>query len=407
MTAMSASPPSQALPPGVPGPARDLVVAYTFPPYVDPSAVVAAKRVREAGRPVDVLLNALGGMRRTDPMLDRIAGDLVVRRYEVPSPSHFASWASMSRFAALGLQQALAWDREGPGYERVYSRAQLAASHLLAARFALLRPEVAWTAEFSDPLSLDADGRPRRAAASPGLLLRRLTEGFAAAGLEAPRSGNAFEWAEAVAYAFADTIVFTNPHQRDLMLSRIEDDALRARAEQRAEVSPHPTLPPEFYALHEPPIELDPSVRHLAYFGSFYASRGLGTVLAALEGLPETLRERLHLHVFTSDRSALDEEVARRGLGRAVTSRPYAGYLDFLALSRQMDVLVVNDAVTVDTFEANPYLPSKWSDYRGSGRPVWGLVEPGSSLDRQPLDHRSSAGHVTAAVQVLARLATS
>lgn len=383
------------------------MVAYAFPPYVDPSAVVAAKRVREAGRPVDVLLNALDGMRRQDPMLDGIAGDLVVRRYEVPSPSHFASWGSMSRFAALGLQQALEWDREGPGYERIYSRAQLAASHLLAARFALLRPEIEWTAEFSDPLSLDADGRPRRSGTAPGVLLRRLTDGFAAAGLVAPRTTNAFEWAEAVAYAFAHRIVFTNPHQRDLMLSRIEDPGLRERAESRSEVSAHPTLPPEFYALHEPTLELDPGVRHLAYFGSFYASRGLGTVLAALEGLPSALRDRLHLHVFTSDRKDLEDEVERRGLGATVTSRPYAGYLDFLALSTRMDVLIVNDAVTEGTFEANPYLPSKWSDYRGSGRPVWGLVEHGSCLSREDLDHRSPTDHVTAAVQVLARIATA
>lgn len=407
MTAMSAAAAPQARPPGLPGTARDLAVAYAFPPYVDPSAVVAAKRVREAGRPVDVLLNALGGMRRQDPMLDRVAGDLVVRRHEVPSPPHFASWASMSRFVSLGLQQALAWDREGPGYERLYSRAQLAASHLLAARFALLRPEVEWTAEFSDPLSLAADGRPRRAGTAPGVLLRRLTEGLAAAGLVAPRTTNAFEWAETVAYAFAHRIVFTNPHQRDLMLSRIEDEALRERAEERAEVSAHPTLPPQFYALHEPTLDLDPGVRHLAYFGSFYASRGLGTVLAALGGLPGDLRQRLHLHVFTSDRTALDEEVGRRGLGRSVTSRPYAGYLDFLALSTRMDLLIVNDAVTAGVFEANPYLPSKWSDYRGSGRPVWGLVEHGSCLSREPLDHRSPADHVTAAVQVLARVATA
>lgn len=405
MTAMSATPALQAPRPGVPGPARDLVVAYCFPPYADTSSVVAAKRVREAGRPVDVLLNALGSMRRRDVTLDRIAGDLVVRRHEVPSPSHFASFSSMSRFAALGLQQALAWDREGPGYERLYSRAQLAASHLLAARFALLRPELEWTAEFSDPLSLDSDGRPRRSGTAPGVLLRKLSEGFAAAGLRVPATTNALQWAELVAYAFAHRIIFTNPHQRDLMLSRVEDDGLRERAERRAEVSPHPTLPPEFYALHDPELRLDPAVRHLAYFGNFYASRGLGTVLAALDGLPEALRDRLHLHVFAPDRSALDAEVERRGLGRWVSGRPFVGYLDFLALTRRMDVLVVNDAVTASTFAANPYLPSKWSDYRGSGRPVWGLVEPGSCLDREPLTHRSPTEHVTAAVQVLARLA--
>jgi hypothetical protein len=40
---MSSTPPA-------PGPARDLVVSYCFPPYVDTAAIVAAKRVRESAQ---------------------------------------------------------------------------------------------------------------------------------------------------------------------------------------------------------------------------------------------------------------------------------------------------------------------------------------------------------------------
>jgi len=356
---------------------------------------------------VDVLQNALTTMRKLDPSLERIAGDLVVRRHEVPSPSHFAKWSAVSRFARLGLQQALAWDREGPGYQRLYSRAQLAASHLLAARFALLRPGVTWTAEFSDPLSLDSDGAPRRASTAPSPLLRTLTEGLVTRRLAVPGTTNAFERAETVAYAFADRIVFTNRHQLDLMLSRIEDKTLRSRAEERAVVSAHPTLPREFYTMHEPVIELEPDVQHVAYFGRFYATRGLETVLLALQGLPADLRDRLRLHVFSPDHAELAAEVQRLRLGSTVRSRPLVGFLDFLGLSRRMDVLVVNDAVTKGTFPVNPYLPSKWSDYRGSGTAVWGIVERGSCLDGEDLNYRSPTQHVSAAVQVLARIATT
>jgi hypothetical protein len=71
-----------------------------------------------------------------------------------------------------------------------------------------------------------------------------------------------------------------------------------------------------------------------------------------------------------------------------------------------MDCLPVNDAVSPAGAQ-NPFLPSKWSDYRGSGTPVWGVVEEGSALDAQPLDHRSPIEHASAAVQVLSRISRS
>ncbi|SOC58088.1 glycosyltransferase [Ornithinimicrobium cerasi] len=391
--------------PSAPGPARDLVVSYCFPPYVDTAAIVAAKRVREAGRPVDVLQNRMAARRDTDAGLAQIADHLVVRRHEVPSPTFFSSWRSITRFTELGLQQALTWDRAGEGYERMYSRAQFAASHILAARFALLRPAVRWTAEFSDPLSHDVTGAVRHAPTADDALLARLGEGIVAAGFTPPTSGNVFEWAEMVAFALADEILFTNEHQRDLMVEAVAEEALAERVLEHAVISPHPTLPPEFYGLTDPDYPLEPGRRHIGYFGNFYATRGMGTVLEALASLPAHLRDRLCLHVFAGQRDALEQEVARRGLEGAVRTGPFVGFLDFLALSARMDVLLVNDAVTSGLLSSNPFLPSKWSDYRGSGSQVWGIVEPGSILDRQPLSYRSPVEHTSAAVQVLAQIA--
>ena len=55
-------------------------------------------------------------------------------------------------------------------------------------------------------------------------------------------------------------------------------------------------------------------------------------------------------------------------------------YFDFLAVSRKFDALVVNDAQTKTFKWINPYLPSKLSDYKGSGSPIWALFEEGSEL---------------------------
>ena len=56
-------------------------------------------------------------------------------------------------------------------------------------------------------------------------------------------------------------------------------------------------------------------------------------------------------------------------------------FLDFLNLTTKFDVLIVTDANTEDYFEINPYLPSKLSDYIGSGSDIWGICELGSILD--------------------------
>ncbi|WP_440900837.1 hypothetical protein, partial [Actinosynnema sp.] len=200
--------------PGVAEPVRGLVVSYCFPPYADAASVVAAKRVRDHGLPVDVVQNRMDRLRRRDPLLGAIAGPFVRRQVLIPTPSAFSSWRSVRDFTEEGLQHALTWDRDRGGYEHLYSRAQFAASQVLAARFVLARTAVRWTAEFSDPLSHDVTGAVRFSPVDDDALLHVLGEGLRARGVRPPTSGNVFEWSEVLALALADTVLFTNEHQR-------------------------------------------------------------------------------------------------------------------------------------------------------------------------------------------------
>lgn len=387
--------------------ARELVVSYCFPPYSDTAAIVAGKRVRVAGEQVDVIHNAMDRLRRRDEGLLALTDGLVQRRHAVPSSTWFKGWASIRDFCELGLQTALEWDRSAGGYERMYSRAHFAASHFLAARLALLRPQLTWTAEFSDPLSLYVTGEGRSSPTHDDPLLGHLRAGLQAAGFQAPESGNALEWSEVLAFALADRLIFTNEHQRSAMLDRVEP-ALADRVMARSTIAPHPTLGPEFYAMADPTYELDPARRHIAYFGNFYATRGLDVVLDALASLPQALRDRLCLHVFTSDPKKAEGPLRDRGLDDVVRLSPFVDYLDFLALTTRFDCLLVNDADTRDSaFARNPFLPSKWSDYAGSGTSVWGILEDGSALSGMDMAYTSPVQHRTAAVQVLARVAAS
>lgn len=386
--------------------ARTLVSSYCFPPYGDTAAVVAAKRVRQRGEAVDVVYNAMDEVRSADPSLLHLCGDLVRRFGAVRTTTHFSSWPATTAFVRQGLDLALSWEAEQGPYERLYSRAHFAASHVLAAAYKLARPDVRWTAEFSDPLSHDVLGRVRGSEVTGNALADQLRRDLAERGHPLPGS-NTFEWAEVLAFALADEVLFTNPHQRDVMLALCHDPALAAQVEAKAVVSPHPTLPRSFYHRVRSDYALEEGRRHVGYFGNFYANRSMETVLDALAALPQGLRDRVTVHVFTNTADTMRRDPEVVALGRSLAVRPYVGYLEFLNLCTTMDALLVNDAVTPPGVGLNPFLPSKYSDYVGSGTPVWGVVEPGSQLERRPLDHRSPVGHVSAAVQVLAQIAHS
>lgn len=388
-------------------PARLLAFSYAFPPFNDTSGIVAAKRLREAGVPFDVILKDLRGMREIDGSLTTLVDGLVRRHAMVDGTPAFAAWSSIRHFIEAGVQTALHWESiQGP-YEHMYSRAHLAAGHFAAAWLKAARPQLRWRAEFSDPLSHDVFGQPRTTVALPNdHLIRGLAEAMRERGFTPPAVLGVMEWAEALPFAMADEIVFTNPNQRDFMVRACGDPALAERILAHCVVSPHPTLPRQYYELHPSSYPLDPQRRHIAYFGHLYENRGLSLVLDAIAGLDSADRDRLAFHVFTTQPASLAEDLKRPELADVLHVGPYVDYLEFLALTDAMDVLLVNDAETPPGGR-NPFLPSKWSDYKGSHAAVWGIIEDGSILAEQPLDHRSPLNSLSAAQQVLTSIARS
>ncbi len=385
--------------------AQDLALLYCFTPWVGTAGIVAARRIRDRGLVVDVVCKDLDDIRERDRSLDAIADPYVGRVAALPGPSHFGSWGSAQDWSHQVFAQLEAWGTE---HRSVYSRAMWAASHLVAAQYKLRNPSVPWVAEFSDPISRTVRGGRRSSASGAGPLPDELTSGLRAAGFDPPADGDVYTWAEQVAFALADEVMFTNDNQREYMLGYCPDPALAERARALSTVHHHPTLPARFYDLRTPDYRLDPDRAHLAYFGAFYPTRGLTEVTEALASLPAHARSRVCLHVFTQDASTIDRAVAEAGLADVVVVNPYVGFLEFLALTRRFDLLVVNDADSSDHGPGgNPYLPSKLSDYLGSGTPIWAIVEEGSVMSREPLQHVTRLGDAQAAAEVLTSLARS
>ncbi|TCI97822.1 glycosyltransferase [Aeromicrobium sp. IC_218] len=384
--------------------AQDLAILYAFAPYSDTSASVAGRRLLGHGVMVDVVSNALEGIRAVDTTAWMVVDDVVGRHAEVHSPVTAFHWPYLDAFCLRGMEVVERWVAEKGPYRTVYSRAMLPGSHVLAALVKLQWPETRWVAEFSDPMVWDSNGACRTNLVRPGRISRTLIQALRERGVQVPDEVDVLtvpEIVELLGYELADEVHFTNPRQQELMLGYLPDRALADRVAAKAEVHPHPTLPQEFYERVPTALGRIPGRVNLAYFGVFYATRGLGEVVAALEALTPEERSHVAVRVFTSDPAGVEAEMAERGLSDVVFARPYVPYLEFLNLTTQMDVLLVNDARTRGIYDVNPYLPSKWSDYRGSGSDVWAIVEPGSVLSTQEVAYRSELGDVDGAVRVL------
>lgn len=386
------------------GLARDLAVLYCFTPYLDTSALVAARRLRERGVVTDVISHDLTGARAKEPTSDRVAAEVVDVARVLPGPVGFSDWPSITAYAegTLAAVEELEQEQEKGPYRTVYSRAMAANSHFAAAAVKLRRPELHWTAEFSDPMVRNPQGEDRLGDMVDDWLHDELRAALAEAGFEQPaESVRIYDWSELVAYALADELVFTNELQLKFMLGYCRDQRLVERVRRIARVSRHPTPPPDFYSLVHSDLPLDERVVNVAYFGAFYVTRGLTEVTSAIESLSAHERGRFRLHVFTARSEVLAMEVLQDGLVEVVNVEPYVPYLEFLNLATRCDVLLVNDANTAAHHGINPYLPSKLSDYRGSGTPVWAIHEPGSILSGEAVEYASALGDVDGAAATI------
>ena len=384
------------------GSARELALLYCFTPWNGTSGLVAARRIRARAAVVDVITQQMDNLRTRDEASRAIAAPYVADQLVVPGDATFAQWDGIVRHVAATTSLIEDGPLAGRAHATVYSRAMFPASHVAAARHKLRHPDVLWRAEFSDPLSKDVHGQDRPALLRQGPLLEELRAGLEAAGADAPDHLRLFPWVEHLAYALADEIVFTNENQRGYMLGYCPDATLRARVEERSSVSHHPTLPAPFYQRVPSTFELDRDRVHVGYFGVFYATRGLTEVTEALAGLPGPVRARVQLHVFTTNPEEVAADVSAAGLGDVVRVNGYRPFLEFLNLTTRFDVLLVNDA---DHEGINPYLPSKLSDYLGSGSDVWAISQPGSVLSREQVAYATSLHDVGAAAEVLTRIA--
>lgn len=381
--------------------AKDLAILYAAPPFLDTGGFVSARRLAARGDAYDAVVQDMGRHRPRDERSTELSRRDLGHEMVVRAPVSAGAWPGIAQYCRDGMAQIGAAEDEKGRYRSVYSRSMWVAPTILAAWYKARHPEVPWTAELSDPLSLRTNGH-RRPDLLPGdPIIAEIAAAIRERGLPGPPSDLFFDAAEWMVYSLADRIVFTNENQRELMLGAFPDQTIASDARGRSVVAHHPVPEARLYDIGEPHPGIPADKTTIGYFGTFYDVRGAEEFVDPLAALDGAERDRLALLIFTPNPESVRAQLADHPARDSVTVLPALGYFDFLATTRKLDWLVVADAHRADTFPVSPYLPSKYADYRGSGTRIWGIVDDGSVLSRQPLDARSPLGDIPAAADVL------
>ena len=364
---------------------ENLVISYKFPPSTDVSGIILSKRVIEDGGKVD-LLNV-----SSDDESDHDYGNLVNefinerKSIEMEHDPNFLN--GIEEYVEKGLK---AIEEFGKDYKTIKNRSWPLATHFLSFEYKLKNPDVFWRAEFSDPLLfniynekrdfVDRDIKDQEYIDKVNAEIRKLNEEGNHDFPELELGANAFLLSEYLPFLFADEILFTNQNQREIMLRQFPYDVYDF-VMKKSVFRRHPTLDESFYHVKDADIDLDSDSINIGYFGTYIGKRHFESIFYAFETLNHENKNKLKFYLYVSDAAFLKDLSKDLEISDNLIVKDKLSFLEFLNVTTKFDVLLLNDSVTSDVFEMNPYLPSKYADYLGSNTDIWAICEEGSVLD--------------------------
>ena len=359
----------------------ELYVSYLFPPSNQASGITVFKRIIENNKKVDVLQGEFSRSNEFDEHVEKYINN----RYTVSIDEKFDLADFIYKFIDKGINKI------NNNYKKIYSRSWLMANHFLACEYKFSHPNTIWTAEFSDPLIFDLNNKPKsykQMIITDEKYISRINNKINELELNFPLieyNESAYFIAEYIVYLFADRIIFTNKNQQEIMLNQFPIE-IKEHVLQKSEIKPHPTLPDNFYQIKNVNLELDDNCLNIAYFGNdYYSKRNFESLFYAVESLNHKYKDKIKIYLYISNDNLLKKLIPSDNF---IVKKPM-DYLDFLNATTKFDVLIVNDAITKGNYKLNPYLPSKLSDYLGSGSDIWALYEKGSTLSNLDLKYKS------------------
>lgn len=370
--------------------AKKLVISYCFPPYVDTSGNVMAKRIQKGAEIVDVVHGKME--KKIDDTLNTIAEEYIDKNLLIETPNAYNNWNTIKQFCEESMQKIDEIIANKGEYNEIYSRVMFPASHILAFEYKIKYPQVKWTAEFSDPMLYDTTETLRFYKINDHEFMDKVNNLLNDLCYPKCEDDNLFFMVEYLPYIFADEIVFTNVNQKEYMINKFPSQEIKDIIYKKARIEKHPTLPEEFYYLIKSNYELNNNYVNLAYFGVFFNTRNLEDVLLALGSLDDDYKTKCKIHIFTDDVEGFKKFIENKSICSCIQVNHYVDYLEFLNLTTKFDCLIVNDAHAKKYKEINPYLPSKLSDYLGSGTDIWMIYEEDSAMSQYNTKYKSVLG---------------
>ena len=376
---------------------EDLYITSRFPPLNDVSGIVFSKRIMVAGKKVDVLCSDFIG--EEDKSFDKLINNFISEKFLLGGDFAPNTIPEINYFRKEGLKRL---NDSGKKYKRIVSRAWTIESHFLALDYKLQNPDVIWTAEFSDPIAYDMNCafRGNRPYHLDDEFVKRLNELILNINKEqfgdnvdeyfpeVKSDEEVYYLVEYLPYLFADVVRYTNEIQCQVMLDLFPVD-MKDFVLKKTEVSVHPTLDSEFYFLKSSSYDVDPKYLNFAYFGTYVGKRHLEYLFKSFEELKDEVKSKIKLHMFVPNPDVLKLNLNDLDMKDNIEIGNKLPFLEFLNLTTKIDVLIVNDTITEGAFDINPFLPSKVSDYLGSGNDIWYICEVNSCMDSKNGKYKS------------------
>jgi len=356
--------------------ADTLVISYCFAPYSDTSASIVIKRILEEGKIVDVVSNNMDRIRSKDLSFKKVVQPYLSKTKVCKQNASFSNFYYLSKFIDDAF---LFFVNNMDNYKNVYSRVMFPISHFPPMFIKILKPDIFWKAEFSDPLLVNIESEIRYAAIEDENIIEFLKSGILG-GFTRFVDNNIFNLVELIPFALADELIFTNENQLSYMIERFPEE-LQKFIISKSKISKHPTLDKKYYELVESNYNLEDEFVNIAYFGNFYSRRDVNEIVILKKRLEKESSCYCKFHVFTNINNLT--EIQKEILDdNGVILNDMVPYFEFLNLTKKFDVLLVFDSITKNIKSMNPYLPSKVSDYLGSGATILALAEPNSVLSQ-------------------------
>ena len=370
---------------------RELIISYAFSPTNTTTSNVVAKRILTEEKNVDVICASLDELEK-DFTLEKIVSEFIINKYVVES-NFSTEWNNIQNFVNNGLNQL-------GEYEKIYSRANFVHSHFLALEYKLNHPDTYWRAEFSDPLIFTLNKRHLSEKIGDEKYVERFNKLLEEENHELISIDNDINCiCEYLTFLYADEIIFTNNSQKEEMIHTLPfkiDDIIN----KKAVISPHPTLDEKYYYIKKSNYEIDENYINFAYFGVIFSNRSFEDFINAFDNIDDDLKDKIRLHIFTPN-ITLFEQVLSEKLYKNTVINNNVDYLEFLNLTTKFDVLIVEDSFTKDSFEINPYLPSKISDYKGSKNKIWAICEKESEMSKLNIKYKSYINNLMSNIDTL------